>query len=89
MDPPLRLGRCRYAQHEAEIANRASRYLKAELNRAVVTYQKLAKRLREHGPPDETEHSIKTKLKRGAFPATFFVATLAALGREHVGLAEI
>jgi len=49
----------------------------------------IANRLREHGLPDETEHSIKAKLKRGTFPATFFLATLAALGRESVGLADI
>ena len=38
-----------------------------------VTYQELAARLGEHGLPDETEHSIKAKLKRGTFPATFFL----------------
>jgi hypothetical protein len=63
--------------------------VKAELKRAGVTYRELAERLKEHGLPDETEHSIKAKLKRGTFPATFFLATLAALGREHVGLGEI
>lgn len=77
------------AKTEEELADRASRFLKAELKRANVTYQELAERLREHGLADETEHSIKAKLKRGTFPATFFLATVAALGLEHVRLAEI
>ena len=81
--------RARLGGLEAEIADRVARYLKAELKRAGMTYQQLADCLKGHGLPDETEHSIKAKLKRGTFPATFFLATLAALGREHVGLAEI
>jgi hypothetical protein len=78
-----------YAASETEIGERAARYLKAELKRADVTYQELAVRLKEHGLPCETEHSIKAKLKRGTFPATFFLATLAALEKHGVGLADI
>ena len=78
-----------YATSEAEIADRTARYLKAELKRAGITYQDLAERLREHGLPNETEHSIKAKLKRGTFPATFFLATLAAVGKSDLGLADI
>ena len=37
------------AQTEIELAERTARYLKAELKRADVTYEELAKRLKEHG----------------------------------------
>ena len=76
------------AKSEAEIAERASRYLKAELKRANVTYDELAKRLNKHGLPDETENSIKSKLKRGTFAATFLLACIAALELEGVMLEE-
>jgi uncharacterized protein DUF6471 len=77
------------AKTEAEIAERASRFLKAELKRANVTYDELASRLKKHGLPDETENSIKSKLKRGTFPATFLLACLAALELEGVSLEDI
>jgi hypothetical protein len=38
-----------FAKNEAEIADRVSRYLKAELKRADVTYAGLAERLAKHG----------------------------------------
>jgi hypothetical protein len=44
-----------------------------------VTYAELAKRLKKHGFKEETEASIANKLKRGTFPATWFLACLAAL----------
>lgn len=77
------------AKSEAELAERASRFLKAELKRANVTYEELAKRLKKHGLPDETQDSIKAKLKRGTFPATFLLACLAALELDGVALEEI
>jgi len=77
------------AKTETEIAERASRFLKAELKRANVTYEELAQRLRKHGLPDETENSIKSKLKRGTFAATFLLACLAALELEGVRLEDI
>jgi hypothetical protein len=77
------------AKSEAELAERASRFLKAELKRAGVTYEQLAERLKEHGLPGESENSIKAKLKRGTFAATFFLACLAALELGHVALDEI
>jgi len=77
------------AKSEAEIAERASRFLKAELKRAGVTYEELAKLLKKHGLPDETEDSIKAKLKRGTFAATFMLACLAALGLEGLSLEDI
>jgi hypothetical protein len=77
------------AKTEAEIAERASRYLKAELKRAGVTYEDLAERLKGHGLKDETVDSIKAKLKRGTFPATFLIASLAAIGAEIVKIEDI
>jgi hypothetical protein len=77
------------AQTEQEIAERLARFIKAELKRADLTYEQLAGRLKEHGLPDETENSIKSKLKRGTFPATFFLATLAALGKGNLSLEEV
>jgi hypothetical protein len=77
------------AKTEAEIAGRVSRFLKAELKRADVTYEELAKRLKKHGLAGETQDSIKAKLKRGTFPATFLLAALAALELEGVKLEDI
>jgi hypothetical protein len=76
------------AKTEAEIAERAARFLKAELKRADVTYEQLAKRLKEHGL-DETRDSIAAKLKRGTFAATFLLACLAALQAEGIRLEDL
>jgi Domain of unknown function (DUF6471) len=76
------------AKSEAEIAERAARFLKAELKRAGVTYEELAKRLEEIGL-NETRDSIASKLKRGTFPATFFLACLSALEIDVLQLEEI
>jgi hypothetical protein len=57
--------------------------------RANVTYAELAKRLEAHGVKGETENSIKSKLKRGTFAATFLLATLAALELEGVRLEDL
>jgi hypothetical protein len=77
-----------FAKSEAEIAERAARFIKAELKRADVTYEELAKRLKEHGL-SETRNSIAAKLRRGTFPATFFIAVMAAIELESVSLADI
>jgi urease accessory protein UreF len=77
------------AKSEQEIAERTSRFLKAELKRAGVTYLELAKHLKEHGLPGETQDSIKAKLRRGTFAATFFLACLAALELDGVKLEDI
>jgi hypothetical protein len=77
------------AKTEGEIAERVSRYIKAELKRADITYEELAKRLKKHGLPNESADSIKAKLKRGTFSATFFLACLAAMELEGVVLEEI
>lgn len=73
---------------EAEWAERASVFLKKELKSAEVTYAELAKRLKKHGLK-ETEASITNKLKRGSFPATFFLAVLRAIGVEQVRLEDV
>ena len=67
---------------------RAKRFLKAELKRADVSYQELAKRLKKHGLA-ETEASIANKLSRGTFAATFFLAALVALEVEGIRLEDI
>ncbi len=76
------------AKSEKELGDRARRFLKAELKRTEVTYEELARRLKEHGL-EETEASIANKLSRGTFAATFFIATLAALGMEGLRLEDL
>jgi Domain of unknown function (DUF6471) len=77
-----------FESKEREWADRAKRFLKAELKRADVTYEELARRLRERGL-EETESSVSNKLSRGTFPATFFLASMKAIGREQVNLADV
>jgi len=77
------------AKSEAEIGERVARFLKAELKRADMTYEELAKQLKKHGLPTETKDSIKAKLMRGTFAATFMLATIAALELEGVRLEDI
>jgi SOS response regulatory protein OraA/RecX len=74
---------------EDEWAERAASFLKHKLREQEVTYVGLAKRLKRHGFRSETEASITNKLKRGTFPATFFLACLAALELDGVALEEI
>ncbi len=76
------------AASEKELAGKAARFLKAELKRAGVTYAELAKRLEAHGL-QETEASISSKLGRGTFAATFFLAALAALEMEGMQLEDL
>ena len=78
-----------FAKSEAEIAERAARFLKAELKRAGMTYEELAERLKKHGHPHETVDSIKAKMKRGTFPATFMLAVAAAIGMEAIRLEDL
>ncbi|MDE2364237.1 MAG: hypothetical protein KGM42_16300 [Hyphomicrobiales bacterium] len=73
---------------EKDWAGRAARYLKAELKRADVTYEELASRLNAKGW-EETKASIANKLSRGAFTATFFIATLAEIGCSTVRIEDI
>lgn len=77
-----------FVSREREWADRARRYVKAELKRAEISYAELARRLKEHGL-EETEASITAKLNRGTFAATFFLATMKAIGREQVNLTDV
>ena len=54
-----------FESKEREWTDRTKRFLKAELKRADVTYEELARRLREHGL-EETESSVTNKLR--AYP---------------------
>lgn len=76
------------ARTEKELGDRAARFLKSQLKRAGVTYADLARRLEAHGLR-ETEASITSKLARGTFAATFFLACLAAIGCATVRLEDI
>lgn len=76
------------AENEKELAAKVSRFLKAELKRAGVTYAELAKRLESHGMK-ETEASITNKLSRGTITATFLLAALAALELDGVQLEDL
>ena len=77
-----------YAKTEREWAERAALHLKAELKRADLTYDDLAEKLKKHGF-EETKASIASKLSRATMSAHFFLASLAAIGRETVTLCEI
>lgn len=68
-------------------AEKAKRMLKSELKRADVTYDDLAKRLSTMGLP-ETQASVTMKINRGAFPTWFFMASMKAIGKQHVTLDE-
>jgi len=68
--------------------DRARLFLKAEIKRADITYEELATRLERHGIK-ENAASIANKLARGTFAATFFLATMKAIGREQVNLADL
>jgi virulence-associated protein VapD len=76
------------AKTEREWAERAARHIKAELKRAEMTYDDLAERLKKHGFK-ESKASIASKLSRATMSAHFFLASLAAIGREGVVLDEI
>jgi hypothetical protein len=59
------------------LAERAAALLKHKLREAEITY--VLSGSKKHGFKNETEASITNKLKRGTFPATWFLACLAAL----------
>jgi hypothetical protein len=77
-----------FAKTEQEWAERAVRHLKAELKRADLTYEELADRLKKHGFR-ETKASIANKLARATMSAHFYLASLAAMGKDSVALEEI
>jgi 3-mercaptopyruvate sulfurtransferase SseA len=75
-------------EKEREWAHRARRFLRAEIKRAEISYAELALRLKEHGL-EETEASIANKLSRGTFAATFFLATMKAIGHNNINLTDL
>jgi Domain of unknown function (DUF6471) len=77
------------AETERELPLRASRFVEAQPKRAELTYADLAERVGAHGLPSETEASIKAKLRRGIFAATFLLATLAELEMGAVRLEDL
>ena len=74
-----------HARTEQEWAERAARHLKAELKRADVTYDELAKRLEKYGF-GETKASIANKLARATLSAHFLLASLAAIKVNEIHL---
>ena len=70
-------------EREKEWGDRARRFIKAELRRAGIGYKELSERLNASGM-EETETSITGKLARGTFAASFFLATIKALGIENL-----
>ena len=83
------MGSMDFREAERRWAERSKRFLKAELKRADVTYEELARRLRDHLGLNETKVSIANKLSRGTFSAAFFFAVMKAIGRERVDLADV
>jgi len=77
-----------FAKTEEEWGRRAADHLKAKMKECGVTYAEMVKRLKRHGFK-ETEASLTMKLKRGAFAASFFLASLAALGLGGVSLEDV
>ncbi len=77
------------SKKEREWADKARRFIKVELKKANVTYAELARRLNEHGFEGETEASVNSKLVRGTFAVTFFLAVLAVLELEGIQLANL
>ena len=71
-----------------EWAQRASRFLKAELKRSGVTYEELTRRLAELGIV-ETKGGVAAKVNRGVYPAWFLFAAMKAIGRDQVNLADL
>ena len=77
-----------YAKTEQEWGRRAADHLKAQMKEAGVTYAEMVKRLKKHGFK-ETEASLTMKLKRGAFAASFMLASLAALELPGISLEDV
>ena len=73
---------------EEEWAERAKRFIKAELKRADVTYEELAARLSGAGF-SETKASIANKISRGTFSGAFLLASLKAVGCEKVRIDDL
>ena len=68
--------------------DRVRLFLKAEIKRAGLTYEELAKRLKVHGL-EETQASIANKLARGTFSAAFLLAVIATLELEGLSIDDL
>lgn len=68
--------------------DRARLYLKAQIAKADITYEDLAKRLEAHGVKDSGP-GIANKLARGTFMASWFLAVVAALELEGVRIEDL
>ena len=66
----------------------ASRMIKTELKWREWTYADLSQALAEFGV-DESEASIRNKLSRGTFPATFLLQCLGAMKMAYIALTPI
>jgi hypothetical protein len=77
-----------FAKTEEEWGRRAADHLKTRMKEAGVTYAEMVKRLKKHGFK-ETEASLTMKLKRGAFAASFMLASLAALQLPGINLEDV
>jgi len=77
----------RYQGASATRTGRTSPEGRAEAGRSR-TYEQLAERLKEHGF-NEMKASIANKLVQATVSAHFFLAALAATGRESVILEDI
>jgi len=77
-----------YPKTQPDWETRAAAFIKAEVLKAEITYEELAKRMKRHGFA-ETKASVTNKLSRGTFPASFFLAALAALELPGVSLEDV
>lgn len=73
---------------EKEWSDKARLFLKAKLKQKGVSYKDLIQRLHDHGI-EETEASLTSKLARGTFAVSFFLACLAVLEMEGVRLEDL
>ena len=73
---------------EREWAERAKRFVKAELKRRDVTYELLAARMADLGW-SETKASVASKLSRGGFPASFFLAAMKAIDCRLIRMEDV
>ena len=77
-----------YPKTQPDWEARDAAFIKAEVAKAEITYEELAKRMKKHGMA-ETKASVTNKLARGTFPASWFLAALAALELPGVSLEDV
>ncbi len=77
-----------FPKTEQEWAERAVRFLKAELKRADMTYDELADRLKQYGF-EETRASVANKLARATMSSHFLLASLAAMQVKNIRLEDL